>query len=893
MILPFIVTGLTIGSAYALGAIGLVLTYKTSRIFNFGYGAIATVGAFSFYALHDQHGVAWPVAAAISVLGVGGLLGVLFEPFARALSRASLALQVAATVGVLVFVEALFTILYGQGESLFPPFLPSSTFKVGGAYVSYAQLITVIVALAATIALYLLFRFARAGVAMRGVVDNPEMLDLSGTPPARVRRMAWVIGCVFASASGLLLAPSLSLSASTLTLLIVQAFGAAAIGGFASLPLTYLGGLAIGVVAAVLPKYTSSSSSIVLGIPPSIPFLVLFGVLLTVPRRWLAVPERVVPVRPHWRAPARAQIPAGVVVTAMLVAVPFVVGAKLDAWTVGLAYVILFLSLGLLVRVSGQVSLSQLSFAAIGAAAFSHLTRGAGIPWLPALVLAGVAAIPVGLLLAVPAIRLGGIYLALATFGFGIALQQMFYGSGTLMFGANGAVEPRPSLSWLDLSGDRGYYYVVLAVTLVVVLVAVVINRTRLGRLLTAMADSPLALETNGVNLTVTRLLVFSIAAGLAGVAGALIGATTQLADGALFDPFNSLVMVTVVLISLGGAPWYALMAAISFQVIPVYIPGGDVTYALQMFFGFTAVMVAIVGNPPVPDWLRRTIDRLAIRGGPASAPSAELTSRPTKVLPGALEVRDIAVRYGGVRALEGLTLRAPTGRITGLIGPNGAGKTTTFNACSGLVRPTTGSIWLDDVELTGASPSRRARTGLGRTFQRIELFDALTVAENVALGREASQAGAGPLRQVVPRRSEGRAVDAAVARSLELCSLNGLAEVRAESLSTGQRRLVELARCLAGPYRILLLDEPSSGLDHVESERFGEILQRVVAERGVGILLVEHDMSLVTRICDYLYVLDFGHPIYEGEAEQVMAASIVQAAYLGQADGSLVEQVG
>jgi ABC-type branched-subunit amino acid transport system ATPase component/branched-subunit amino acid ABC-type transport system permease component len=892
VLLPFIILGLTSGSVYALGAVGLVLTYKTSRIFNFSYGAIATTGAFVFYALHVQHGVSWPIAAAISVIGVGVVLGFVFEPFARALGRVNLALQVAATVGVLLFVQAFFTVIYGQDERLFPTFLPTGTFKVGGAYVQYSQLIIVIIALVATTALYLLLRFARIGVSMRAVVDDSSLLDLAGTSPTRVRRIAWIIGCTFASASGLLLAPSLSLSASTLTLLIVEAFGAAAIGAFASLPMTYVGGLLVGLVAALISKYTLTSSSILLGIPPSTPFIVLFAVLLLLPKRLLAARVRVIPQRPTWRAPLRVQAPAGLVVLILLAVVPSIVGVKLTAWTVGLSYVILFLSLGLLVRTSGQVSLSHLSFAAVGAAAFSHLTMGAGIPWLPALLIASFAAVPVGLLLAVPAIRLGGIYLALATFGFGLALQQIFYGSSALMFGVNGAVEPRPGLSWLNLQGNTGFYYVVLVFVVIVVLATVVITRTRLGRLLRALSESPLALETNGTNIDVTRCLVFAISAFLAALAGALLGVSTQLADGALFDPINSLVLVTIILIVLGGEPWYALMAGVTYQVIPAYIPGGNVPYFFQMFFGATAVMVAIRGNPPVPARIREAIDRLARprrpdRRAAHPGPAAE----PQQVIAGSLELRDIEVHFGGLVAVKSLSLEIPTGRISGLIGPNGAGKTTTFNVCSGLVRPAVGAVLLDGHDITKASVSRRARMGLGRTFQQAELFDGLTVAENVAIGHEAALAGANPLRQLFGGRSERCTVERSVEGAVELCGLREIAEAYAGSLSTGQRRLVELARCLAGPYRILLLDEPSSGLDQRESERFGEILERVVAERGVGILLVEHDMSLVMRVCSYLHVLDFGSHIFDGPPESVMASPLVRAAYLGQVDEALVAE--
>ncbi len=246
------------------------------------------------------------------------------------------------------------------------------------------------------------------------------------------------------------------------------------------------------------------------------------------------------------------------------------------------------------------------------------------------------------------------------------------------------------------------------------------------------------------------------------------------------------------------------------------------------------------------------------------------------------LEVRDVSVRYGGLHAVEAVSLEAPVGRITGLIGPNGAGKTTTFNACTGLVRPSSGTVSLFGEEVTGLAPQARARRGLGRTFQRMELFDSLTVLENVALGREAGMAGRAPLRHLFATRSERHEVDAIAREALLRCGIEDVARRRPADLSTGHRRLVELARAIAGGFRMLLLDEPSSGLDKAETERFGEILRGLVADGDHGILLVEHDMALVMTTCSYLYVLDFGKLLFEGTPQDVSESDVVRAAYLG-----------
>ena len=246
------------------------------------------------------------------------------------------------------------------------------------------------------------------------------------------------------------------------------------------------------------------------------------------------------------------------------------------------------------------------------------------------------------------------------------------------------------------------------------------------------------------------------------------------------------------------------------------------------------------------------------------------------------LQAADVSVRFGGIHAVQAVSLEAPTGRITGLIGPNGAGKTTTFNALCGLTKSSGGTVTLFGEDIGHFSPPARAQRGLGRTFQRMELFDSLTVADNVALGREAGLAGSRPLRHIFTARSERETVAEAVTEAMELCDLAELAGRRAGAISTGQRRLVELARAIAGNFKILLLDEPSSGLDRTETKRFGEILQEVVTRRGTGILLVEHDMSLVMDVCDYIYVIDFGLPIFEGTPAEVRHSETVRAAYLG-----------
>ena len=250
------------------------------------------------------------------------------------------------------------------------------------------------------------------------------------------------------------------------------------------------------------------------------------------------------------------------------------------------------------------------------------------------------------------------------------------------------------------------------------------------------------------------------------------------------------------------------------------------------------------------------------------------------------LAVDRVRIAYGGNVAVEEATFTAPLGRITGLIGPNGAGKTSIFNACNGLVAPQSGDVRLFGRTITRSSPQARARLGMGRTFQTIELCNNMTVRENIALGAEARLAGASLRRQLTLGATRRGLVRQATDAAIALTGMGRLLDHPTPTLSTGQRRLLELARVLAGDYRLLLLDEPSSGLDETETERFGSILRQVVAERGLGILLVEHDMALVMSVCDHIVVLDFGQIIFEGTPAEIAASQRVQAAYLGDQAG-------
>lgn len=594
--LPFIVIGLVSGSVYGLAGVGLVLTYRTSGVFNFAHGVVAAVAAYLFYDLWVVSGLPWPFAFLLSVLVLGPLVGLLFERVARTLTNAPVVARVVATLGVVVGVQQLLIIRYGSVTLQLPGFLPSDVVRILGVNVGFDQLIVMAVALTGTAGLSFVLRFTRLGLQMRGVVDNTTLLALTATSPRAVRRWSWCIGSTFGGLSGILIAPTIGLDAFILTLLVVSAFGAAALGLFRSLPLTYAGGLVIGVGGALATKYVASVSSLS-GLPPSVPFVVLFAVLLLAPRRKLVeiAQERRLPVSGGLSLPPIARKATVAASLILLVLVPQLVDVRLVVFTIGLVYVIVFLSLVVLERLSGQLSLAQLAFVAVGGATMSKLVSSDGLPWLLAVLGGAAVAVPIGALLAIPAIRLSGLYLALATLGFGLVMESWFYGSD-LMFGGGqaSASTPRPSFAM----GDTAYYYVVLLFVIASAILVVSVKRSRLGRLLRAMADSPVALATHGMNVTVVKVLVFCISAFLAGLAGALMGPVTGQLSATSFGVFSSLLLVVLLALQrpLSDIP-AAFAAAAALIVVPSYIDSATLTQWLPVLFGLAAVGIAMASG--------------------------------------------------------------------------------------------------------------------------------------------------------------------------------------------------------------------------------------------------------------------------------------------------------
>jgi ABC-type branched-subunit amino acid transport system permease subunit len=593
-LLPFIVVGLATGSLYGLAAVGLVLTYRTSGLFNLAHGAVAAAGAYAFHSLRDVAGLPWPLALALVLILAGPPMGLLLEAVTRRARKLPIGAQIVLSIGLLLAVQGLIDLIYGSAAIGVTPFLPTRTFDLFGAAVGIDQLIVVVVAVAVTAGLLVFLRRTRTGTAVSAVVDDPELLDLLGTPPVGVRRTAWVIGTELAVLSGILLAPSIGLDSTLLTLLVIQAFGAAALGGFAHLGFTLVGGLTLGVVASLGTRWVSDVPSLA-GLPPTIPFIALFVVLVAARRGFLTTPtEPVSPISRDRGTTGRILAGRGGLLLLALALVPFVVGSRQFIALTALVYVLLLASLRLLVRTAGQVSLCHLTFAAVGATTFAHLAEGAGVPWGVAVAGAGLAAVPLGALVALPAVRLSGLYLALSTLGLAFLFERLVFPT-SLMFGDAGQrFAPRPA----GFGSDRALYWLLLAIVAAGCVLFAVVERSRLGRLLRGLAEAPTTLATLGLHLTTTRILVFCLAAAMAGVSGALLASVTGVVSTAGFGVFGSLTLLAVIFVA-GRHPFRAPVVAAGVLVMaPSYLDHPDVAQYQQLVYGLLAIAAVLLTRP-------------------------------------------------------------------------------------------------------------------------------------------------------------------------------------------------------------------------------------------------------------------------------------------------------
>ena len=596
----FIVIGLFIGAVYALAAMGVVLTYKTAGIFNFAYGAIAMISAFTFSELRDTMHISQWYSLPIVLIGVAPLIGVLMERLFRPLTAAPAEIQIVVTLGVLAFFQALEPIIYGGQARALSSIFPISTFKVGSKlHVGYDQLATLLLAIGLALGLWILLRRTKFGMATRAVVDNRDLSAMAGVRPETVSRAAWVVSCVFASLVGILLSPSVGLDRYSLVLLVISyAFAPAVLAKLVSLPLAFLGGMVMGVVLSVLTKYGSNST--VADIRLAFPYAALFLLLILYGQRLKEVRSSFRPLRsPPPRPISGSSFVAGAVLLIVALILPSLIsGPQLSDVTLGVIFAAIGLTLVVLTGWAGQISLAQFSFVGIGAFTVGHLGGAHGASFFPAAILGAVIAIPVGVLVGLPSLRVSGLYLALATMAFALLMDNLVFNRPDVLGGSTGMSIPRPRLGPWNFASTTSFYYLCLGVLAVYVIGASVLRRGPIGRRLQMINDSPLAASTFGVSLTLTKLITFAACGAAAAFAGALFAAGRQTISP--MDVGFNASLELLLLVVLGGRSLVggALVAGTVFGVQLFPIPASVEQY---IPLGVALGVIGVANNPEGP----------------------------------------------------------------------------------------------------------------------------------------------------------------------------------------------------------------------------------------------------------------------------------------------------
>jgi branched-chain amino acid transport system permease protein len=574
--LQYTVFGVMFGAGYAIAATGLVVTYTTSGVFNFAQGAVGMVAAFSYWALVTVHHVPILVALALILVVGATISGALVERvLMRRLHGASAERPVMVTLGLLVILTGLATVIWNPSTQHFVGNMVNGQFRLVGINIQYQEVLIIGVAVAVAVALRLLFYSTRTGVALRAVVDDPELLAMSGVSPNRMSQYGWILGFMMAALAGVLLAPTQTtgLNIEAMTLLVVNGYAAAIVGRLKNIPVTFIAAIGIGLAENYVLNYALPHlpASLVPDVTLALPMVFLFIALVTVPSVRLRAVGRLTTVRAPRVAGGIESLVAGGVFFALAVVAAVVFDntafrgtTVLTLGGVVMTLGIVGLSLVLLTGYSGQVSLCQFSFMGIGAFVMGKIAGGGSLLGLVAAT--GICA-GVGALIALPTIRLRDLYLALATFAFADAMAQGFF-TDTHIYGSGGVSVGRIVLPGLSFGSDSGEFLLVTAFFVLASWTVLAIRRSLFGRRLVALNDSQAAYATVGLNIGFTKVAVFAIAAAMAGLAGALYGTVQQVVGTSDFDIFPGIIFVLFVTIWSIRTVSGAFLAALTYVVL-------------------------------------------------------------------------------------------------------------------------------------------------------------------------------------------------------------------------------------------------------------------------------------------------------------------------------------
>jgi ABC-type branched-subunit amino acid transport system ATPase component/branched-subunit amino acid ABC-type transport system permease component len=877
--LTFGVLGLGVGGAYALLAQGILVVYRGSGTVNFAQGAIAMISAYLAYQDLAGH-VTVPVAMALGVVA-GAVVGLLqYLLVMRWLRNSSPLRRLIGTLGVMLLLEAIATLRYGSTLVLVSsPFPTKPVTVLPDLTLTLDRLIMLGVAIVASCVLAWLYKHTFFGHATTAVSENELAAAAVGLSPDRIAMVNWTLGGALAGIAGVLIAPISGLNVDNLVLTVVVAVTATLVGRFHSFILTLLGGLAIGVGQSEIARFVTTP-----GASTAFPLVVIIVALVfsgkSLPERGV-IADRLPKVGSGRINPALGLLIAGAV-TALIWTVPV---AWVDALTASLVACLLLLSLVVVTGYAGQVSLGHAALAGVGAFVVGRLVATTGMPVEVAVLCALGIAIPAGLLFAIPAVRIRGTTLAILTLSLGMAINAVVFQNAGWTGGLAGTTVGVLKVFGLNIDyieHPQRYATAVLIVVVVSATLVSVVRRSALGYRMLAVRENELAATAIGVDVARTKAVAFAVSSGIAAIAGVCLAFQGHTVEFTSFDVLESLFIVGYAVVGGVGMIGGALLGA-------TLADGGPGAYAINQLGGLGAYLNIIIASLLILNVLTvgdgaavafRMPKRLA-RWLPPWPGERKLTKEPSRheqnVGVPVLDVDRLSLNYGGIRALDNIRLRVQAGEIVGLIGPNGAGKTSLLDAISGLANVNTGSVRVAGTDVRGLPPAARARLGLGRTFQAAELFEDLTIGENLKSARWSTG-----VRAALASLSGACAVPEAALESLESIAVGDPSSMFPHELSLGQRRVAAVARALAGDPIVLMLDEPAAGLDEVKIGELTALLRRIAGVHNIGVLLVEHHVGLIMDVCDRVYVLESGKLLAEGTPEEVGSDERVTSAYLG-----------
>ena len=893
--------GLFTGLSYALLGVGLLLVYRATRVINFAHGEIGAFGAAVLAKLViDYH---WNFFAALAVaLAIGGGLGALIEwtVVRRLFDRPRFVLTIA-TIGaaqILFFAQLALPNLDRPGAYPTPI---DRVLRVGDFFLRSEHFMVLAFAPAAIAGLIFLLNRNPYGLAIRACAENSDAAQMAGVSTRRVSSFVWILAGMLATLTVVLVNPLKATVAGVPSLalgpgLLLRALVAVLIGRFVSLPWTVAGGVAVGVIESLLYANVQNPGA------PDMALLVLAAVLVLWRGKTMVVDHG-----GSWfdtprgstgdeRAASRRPVVIGAAVAAGAL-VPLIASASSQTFLFSrmLIFALVALSVTVLTGWAGQLSLGQFAFVGLGAMTTAGLV-GRGMPFGTAVIYATAASAIASVAIGAPALRVRGPLFAVLTLAFAVAAnswilnQSWFLGDRTL------ANLPRGKLGPFDLGSQRAYYYLCLVVVAVVAIGVGRLRRTGVGRAIIAVRDNEHGAASFTISPALAKLTAFGLAGAMAGLAGGLLaGLFVQFGSDAFRPDLSFLVVAIAVIGGLGSVP-----GAIGGSIFVLGVPAvfGNSLEAQLLTSGAGLLVLLLV----VPGGLVEVVGRLQ-RLLPTAAPEephvADVVPVPalrTEAEAAAvgdvvLAATDIVVRFGGLIALDGVTVTARAGEIVGLMGTNGAGKSTLMNVIGGYTSADAGTVELFGADVTDLAAFARARLGMGRVFQDARLFGDLTVSETVRLALEhedraeltPSLLGLGPSRRG-ERKKQTRADDV-----IDTLNLGDYARTCIGDLSTGTRRIVELACQIALESRVLLLDEPTAGVAQKDAEAFGPLIKTVQGELGATVVLIEHDLPLVMSLSDRVYCLGAGKVIAEGPPDAVRSDPLVIASYLGTDDRAII----